>query len=59
MRATLPLWALEQEQAEERWPLVVNAPDEAMEDRDVTVFRAMAIWIGLELAVVGAVISVI
>lgn len=58
MRATLPWTAGRQEQ--ERWPpLVVDAPDDMTEEQAVTVFRAMAIWIGLELAVVGAVIGVV
>ena len=43
----------------EPWPLVVDAPCETQEEQTVTVFRAMAIWIGLELAVIGAVITVV
>jgi hypothetical protein len=58
MRATLPMFA-EREQEHERWPIVVNAPADAEGEQVVTVFSAMAIWIGLELAVIGVVFTVV
>ena len=56
MRATMTLVT---NQKQEAWPLVVDAPSEDVEEQAVTVFRSMAIWIGLELAVIGAVITVV
>ena len=57
MRATMP-W-VDDDREQEAWPLVVDAPSEDMEEQAVTVFRSMAIWIGFELAVVGAVFTVV
>ncbi len=58
MRATMPMFA-EREREQGRWPVVVNAPSDAGEEQVVTVFSAMAIWIGLELAVIGVVFTVV
>jgi hypothetical protein len=57
MRATMP-W-VDDDREQEAWPLVVDAPSEDVEEQAVTVFRSMAIWIGFELAVVGAVFTVV
>ena len=60
MRATMPMFA-EREREQERWPMVVNASADAGagEEQVVTAFSAMAIWIGLELAVIGVVFTVV